>query len=126
MAQGSTKNRGSTPQLKKTTNKSCKIVKRTVKAASAKVGKSINQLPKGRFRESAIDDRLLTKEINKSSEQKVAAKLIQSGGKLTTSDILSKGKELNKAQRRSQVKRKVSKVELQLKALNEKAEREGH
>lgn len=126
MTQGGTKNLGSRPQLKKTTNKSCKIVKRVVKAASAKVGKQIVQLPKGRYRDAAIDDRLLSKEIRKSSEQKVAAKLIQSGGKLTTSDILSKGKALNKVERRSQVKRKVSKVELALKALNEKAEREGH
>ena len=51
--------------------------------------------------------------------------MIQGGGKLSTKDILQKGKELNKANRRSQVKKKLTRVEEKLKALSEKTEREG-
>ena len=55
----------------------------------------------------------------------MAAKLIQGGGKLATKDIMQRGKELNKEQRRSQVKKKLSRVEEKLRDLKDKAEREG-
>jgi hypothetical protein len=63
--------------------------------------------------------------IDKASEQKVAAKFIQGGGKMTTKDLMAKGKELNKSVRRSHVKRKLTRVEEKLKGLKEKAERDG-
>ena len=68
---------------------------------------------------------LSVQAIDKANEQKVAAKLIQGGGKLATKDIMQRGKELNKEQRRSQVKKKLSRVEEKLRDLKDKAEREG-
>ena len=109
----------------KTAAKSGKVLKREKQQAKLKVGKGQLQLPKGRFREIAIEDRELSKAIAKANEQKVAGKLIQGGGKLTTKDILQKGKELNREKRRSEVKRKVGRVEEKLKELKERAEREG-
>eukprot|EP01036_Dinobryon_divergens_P028480 gene28480-37431_t len=82
------------------------------------------QLPK-RFRDEALDERALSKEIDKANEQKVAAKLLQGGGKVATTDLLQKGKSLNKDIRRSQVKRKLTRVEEKLNELEKKAEQEG-
>lgn len=82
------------------------------------------QLPK-RFRNEALDERALSKEIDKANEQKVAAKLLQGGGKVATTDLLQKGKSLNKDIRRSQVKRKLTRVEEKLNELEKKAEQEG-
>ncbi len=83
------------------------------------------QLPTRNFRDEALDDHSLSKAIDKSNERKVAAKLIQGGGKLSTTDLLQKGKELNKDIRRSQVKKKVGRVSEKLKVLQEKAEKDG-
>jgi hypothetical protein len=82
------------------------------------------QLPK-RFRDEALDERALSKEIDKANEQKVAAKLLQGGGKVATTDLLQKGKSLNKDIRRSQVKRKLTRVEEKLNELEKKAEQGG-
>lgn len=82
-------------------------------------------LPKNQFRDAAVSDRQLSKAIDKANEQKVAAKLIQDGGKLGLNDVMQKGKELNKETRRNQVKKKLGKVEEKLKSLEEKAEKEG-
>ena len=82
------------------------------------------QLPK-RFRNEALDERALSKEIDKANEQKVAAKLLQGGGKVATTDLLQRGKALNKDIRRSQVKRKLTRVEEKLNELEKKAEQEG-
>ena len=67
----------------------------------------------------------MSKEIDKANEQKVAAKLLQGGGKVATTDLLQKGKALNKDIRRSQVKRKLTRVEEKLNELEKKAEQEG-
>ena len=80
------------------------------------------QLPKKIFRNEALDDRDLSKAINKSSEQKVAAKLLQGGGTLKTTDIRKTGKELNREKRRNLVKRKLTRVEEKLKDLQAKTE----
>ena len=66
-----------------------------------------------------------TQAIGKANEQKVAAKLLQGGGKITTKDILQRGKELNREQRRSQVKKKLTRVEEKLEVLKQKAANEG-
>jgi hypothetical protein len=63
--------------------------------------------------------------IDKANEQKIAAKTIQDGGHLAISDLKKKGKELNREQRRTQVKKKLTRVEEKLVALKAKAEREG-
>ncbi len=83
------------------------------------------QLPKNNFRDQAIDDHTLSKAIDKASEQKVAAKFIQGGGKLGLKDVMQAGKDLNKEKRRSMVKRKVGRVEEKLNALKAKSEMDG-
>ena len=83
------------------------------------------KLPKANnmWRNDAIDDRNLSKAIAKASEQKVAAKLIQDGAKLTMTDLKAKGKELNRQQRREQLKKKVPRVDEKIAKIVEKQER---
>ena len=83
------------------------------------------QLPKNNFRDQAIDDHTLSKAIDKASEQKMAAKFLQGGGKLGLKDVMQAGKELNKEKRRSMVKKKVGRVEEKLNALKAKSEMDG-
>ena len=83
------------------------------------------QLPKNQFRDEALDDRDLSKAIDKASQQKMAAKVLQGGGKLGLKDVMESGKELNKEQRRSMVKKKVGRVEEKLKILQAKSEMDG-
>lgn len=82
---------------------------------NAKLGNPL-QLPKNNniYLNEALTSRLLSKEINKASEQKVAAKLIQVGGKITTNDIKMRGKELSKELRKNEVKKKIGRVEAKL------------
>jgi hypothetical protein len=83
------------------------------------------QLPKNNFRDQAIDDHTLSKAIDKASEQKMAAKFIQGGGKLGLKDVMQAGKDLNKEKRRSMVKRKIGRVEEKLNVLKAKSEMDG-
>ncbi len=123
MVQGSSK-LGSRPGAFKKSGKSAKVTKQIQKSKQAKKGNPL-QLPKNNFRNEALDDLALSKAIDKANEKKVAAKLIQCGGKLTTTDLMSGGKEINKELRRSQVKKKIGRVAEKLKELQEKAEKEG-
>jgi len=69
----------------KHTQKIMKIKKKTKKGTPL-------QLPKGRYRDDAMDDRALSKAIDKASEVKVAAKLVQDGGKINSiKDTMIKG-----------------------------------
>eukprot|EP01041_Mallomonas_annulata_P010389 gene10389-21668_t len=104
-------------------NNSAKSKKAEAKSKTVQKGNP-RQLPKSLFRNEALDDRDLSKAINKSSEQKVAAKLIQGGGALRTSDIRQSGKELNREHRRSVVKRKLTRIEEKLKDLQAKSDKE--
>lgn len=78
-------------------------------------------LPKTSFMNEAILDRKLSKAIDKSNEQKVASKLIQDGGRLGLNDVMQKGKELNRENKRAIVKKKLGRVEEKLNQLKEKA-----
>jgi len=89
---------------------------------NARLGDQI-KIPRAHFRTQALEDKLLSKAIHVANEQKVAAKLLSVGGKLSTSDIKSKGKELAKEIRKDQVKKKVGRVEQKL--INLKAQEEG-
>jgi hypothetical protein len=121
MVQGSVKMAASAKPKKVN---SAKNTKRIANAGKTKKGSSL-KLPNNRFRYEAMEERRLTKAIDKANEQKVAAKLIQGGERIGTTDIMKKGKELNKELRRSQVKKKLTRVEEKLEALKDKAEREG-
>lgn len=103
-----------TPSKSSSQKKLMKATKYTKKGSSVKMPKG------GRFYESAVEDRDLSKAIDKANEKKVAAKLIQSGGKISTIDIKAGGKEFSKEQRRQQVKRKLTRVEEKLKELQAK------
>jgi hypothetical protein len=81
-------------------------------------------LPKNSYRDEAILDRQLSKAIDKASEQKVAAKVIQGGGRLGLQDVMQKGKELNRETKRSMVKKKIGRVEEKLNQLKEIAAKE--
>ena len=91
------------------------------KGAIAKKG-SVLKLPTGKFRDQALDDRALSKAIDKANEKKVAAKLLQSGGRMTTADLMQKGKEASREARRKQLKRKLTRVEEKLKVMQAKEE----
>ncbi len=67
----------------------------------------------------------MTKKISASVEQKIAAKSIQGGTKLEMNDILQSGKALNRENRRTEVKKKIGRVQQKLNDLKEKAEAEG-
>lgn len=123
MVQGSSKLSSRPGAIKKTSN-SAKHNKKVLNSKKVKKGNPM-QLPNKNFRDEALDDHALSKAIDKSNERKVAAKLIQGGGKLSTTDLLQKGKDLNKDLRRSMMKKKVGRVGEKLKVLQEKAEREG-
>lgn len=125
MVQGNLKKSKGTPNNNRVKSAHCASVKKAVaKTKAAKLG-SVIQLPNKHFRQQAMDERELSKAIDKANEQKVAAKLVQGGGKLATKDILQRGKELNRQQRRSQVKKKLTRVEEKLRDLKAKAEKEG-
>lgn len=124
MVQGSLKASKNASAVRKQNANAAKFKKREAKAKEAKKGSTL-KLPKGKFREAALDDRELTKEIGKDIERKVASKLIQGGGRLELKDVYQKGKEINKELRRNEVKKKLTRVEEKLKELKEKAEREG-
>lgn len=109
MVQGSSLKKGI--NLRKAKSQNRKVDKsKTKKGAQVK-------LPKSNFRNEAIDDRSLSREIAKASEKNVAAKLLQGGGRVFTQDILLKAKEVNRDLKRSQVKKKVGRVEEKLKVL---------
>ena len=113
MAQGGGKLK---PVQRKTS--SAKFQKQIHKSKQAKKGNPI-ELPKNSFRNEAIMDRQLSRAIDKASEQKVASKLVQDGGKIGLKDVLQKGKELNRENKRKLVKRKVGRVEEKLNQLKE-------
>ena len=123
MPQGSQKAFSRKPDVLKKMN-SAKIKKAQMKAKLTPKGNSV-ELPKGKFRDEAIVDRELSKAIDKASEQKMAAKVIQGGGKMKTTDLTKKGKELSREMRRKQVKVKLTRVEEKLKALTAAAEKKG-
>jgi LysM repeat protein len=126
MVQGTSKTKALKRPVAKKLN-SAKYTKQALKAKKETPRARSAALPgmNNRFREEAELDRRLTQAINKSNEQKVAAKVIQAGAKLSTTDIVQKGKELSRKQRRDQVKKKVSRVEEKLQALNQAAEKSG-
>jgi imidazoleglycerol phosphate synthase glutamine amidotransferase subunit HisH len=126
MVQGTSQKKSINRPVNKKLN-SAKVTKQVMKSKKQTPRARGVTLPgvNNRFREEAEMDRKLTQAINKSNEQKVAARLIQSGNKIATTDILQKGKELSKKQRRDQVKKKVSRVEEKLQALHEAAEKSG-
>jgi len=65
----------------------------------------------------------LSRAIGRASEEKTAAKLLQSGGGLNTvKDLHQKGKEIIRTKRRDQVKKKVGRTEQKM--LDLKAERD--
>jgi thiamine kinase-like enzyme len=126
MVQGTSQKKSINRPVNKKLN-SAKVTKKVLKSKKQTPRAREVALPgaNNRFREEAEMDRKLTQAINKSNEQKVAARLIQSGNKIATTDILQKGKELSKKQRRDQVKKKVSRVEEKLQALHAAAEKSG-
>ena len=67
------------------------------------------------------EEKELSKVIGQSSEQKVAAKLIQAGhGLSTVKDLHNKGKEMNRERRRKEVKKHVGRTESKLNDLKAK------
>lgn len=125
MVQGAKKLTGRPGTGKTSHSYQVKTAKKALKIKQkAKKGNPL-QLPKGKFRDEALDDHTLSKAIDKASEQKVAAKFIQGGGKLGLKEVMQAGKDLNKEKRRSMVKRKVGRVEEKLNALKAKKEMDG-
>jgi hypothetical protein len=100
-------------------NKVQKLARQAKHPPQPKLGQTL-KLPKNKFLNEALDDRALSKAIDKANEKKVAAKVLQGGGKIAMNDIRVSGKELNKDIRRQQLKRKLTRVEEKLKVLQDK------
>ena len=127
MVQGNRKMGSGRPGLHAAKHQSAGRIKvNQQKAKMAKVGAPV-AAPKKKthYNLDYLEERELSKAIDKANEQKIAAKTIQDGGHLAISDLKRKGKELNREQRRTQVKKKLTRVEEKLVALKAKAEREG-
>lgn len=104
------------PNANKKSSTSAKFAKKVMKAKAIKKGAPL-ALPKNSYRNEAVLDRELSRAIDKANESKVAAKAIQDGGRMGLKDIMQKGKELNREQKRSLMKRKVGRVEEKLNKL---------
>jgi len=103
-----------------------KVKAKVQKSKMAKVGNPIiAPKKKSHFNIDYLEEKQLSKEIDRANEKKMAAKIIQDGGLLTTTDLKAKGKELNREQRRQQVKKKLTRVEEKLVSLKAKAEQAG-
>lgn len=111
-------------EVKKTSKNSAKFQKQIKRQQVVKKG-APTQLPKNLFRDEALDDHALSKAIAKSCEQKIAAKAVADGSKMVLTDILQKGKELNREEKRKQLKKKVGRVQEKLQELERKAEEKG-
>lgn len=122
MVQGSMKKSKGVPA--KVNQNAAKFKKRIAREKEVKKGNTL-KLPKKGFLLEAMEDRDITKAIGKSIEQKIAAKVIQGGTKLELNDVMKKGKQLNREINRSQVKKKLTRVEEKLQALKTKAEEQG-
>lgn len=119
MVQGNMKLSGGRPGAIKKDN-SAKLKKKVFNQQKTKKGSSL-KLPKsghGFFNE-ALEDRDITKAIGKSIEQKIASKVIQAGGSLGLRDVLEKGKEMRREEKRKLLKRKKSRLEEKLIQLKE-------
>lgn len=123
----------SRPGMKK--NNSAKAQNMIKKAKIARKGNPNQNGNSGRRRiygdgQLRSEDIALSKAISTASEAKVAAKLLQSGSRLTTvKDVQMKGKEINREKRRGEVKKRESRVEQklkELKILQDKKENRGH
>ena len=95
-----------------------KFRKRENKAKQAKLGSTL-KLPKNKWLDEALDARALSKEIAKAVEIKVAAKVLQGGGKIGIRELSSKAKDMNRDARRNQLKKRTTRVEEKLKILQE-------
>lgn len=97
-----------------------KFKKRENKAKQAKLGSTL-KLPnqKSQWLDQALDARALSKEIAKSVEIKVAAKVLQGGGKIGIQELSAKAKLMNRDSRRNQLKKRTTRVEEKLKVLQE-------
>ena len=122
MAQGFKPRGGGKPGLKKGNN-NIKAVKAQQKKKVVKKGNPVQMPKRGMNYDEAHDERLLSKEIARASEQQCSAKLIQSGSKLTLTDLRNKGKELNRETRRDELKKKVGVVDAKIAKLIKKQER---
>ena len=118
------KGAGGKPAIKKTNG--ARVQKQIHKAKKVLKGNPL-KLPKNNnnFRHEALNDRAVSAAIDKKNVQIIAAKVIQSGGKMGTADLVKVGKELSREQRRALVKKKVGRVEEKLQALKAKAEKQG-
>ena len=83
MVQSFKKSGGGVPRQNMKSKSSAKFKKKEVKSKQAKLGSTL-KLPKSqnKWLNEALDDRALSKAIAVSSEQKVAAKLYQGGGRI--------------------------------------------
>ena len=75
------------------------------------------QISKNQYRGACLENRDIGKAIDKKNEQSIAAKVLQAGGRLGQTDLISKGKEFNRDRRRLDLKKKVGKVEQKLNSL---------
>ena len=124
MAQGGLNKRKMGKKVVRNT-KSAKVQQKIMKAKKNTKSGLATKLPNKAFRGEAMMDRQLSKEIGKKCEKIVSAKLVQTGAKLSLSDLQAKGKDLARDIRRKQVKKKVSRVEEKLKVMIQDSENGG-
>jgi hypothetical protein len=92
-----------------------------LKHKTKKGNPSVNQRQRVYSGTASGEEEQLSKVIAQSNEEKVAAKLVQAGGRLSTvEDLHVKGKDINKARRREEMKKKVGRTEAKLLELKAK------
>jgi hypothetical protein len=124
MAQGLSK-MGGKPSKKMNSAKQKQKVQKA-KAKTKKGNPSLYGKDRIGTKQDFVEEKQLSRAIDKANEAKCAAKLLQSGGSLSTlKDTVQAGKDLNKEKRRKQVKKKVGRVEEKMKALKAEQEKKG-
>jgi hypothetical protein len=120
MVQGNKKLAGGRPGAVKKEN-SAKSKRKLFNQQKTKKGSSL-KLPKSghNFYSEALEDRDITKAIGQAIEQKIASKVVQAGGKIGLRDVMEKGKEMRRQEKRKLLKRKKSRLEEKLIQLKEK------
>ncbi|CAM9522471.1 unnamed protein product, partial [Discosporangium mesarthrocarpum] len=125
MVQGSFKSGSKALKVKGKPRKGGKVTsqsnRKVNKAKFAAKKGSATQMPKqAKQRQAAKEEKKTTKMINSYNEQQMAARCFQNQEKLTLKDVSEKGRELARDIRRTQVKKKKTRVEEKLAKAKEK------
>mmetsp|Transcript_38753 Transcript_38753/g.51060 ORF Transcript_38753/g.51060 Transcript_38753/m.51060 type:complete len:128 (+) Transcript_38753:46-429(+) len=120
MAQGSMKVKGKKGKPNKKQLKKAKAHSKNQRERLAKKGNPLKAAKNKQRKLQALEQREITKAINRNNEEMLAAKAIQGGDTIHLAELRSKGKQMVKEIRRNLLKKKDSRIEEKLKKAKEK------